>query len=740
MRRRLRQLLLFVLFLASAAVALLLGLNFFLNTGLLLLINKQPERLEMRWSYAWTWDAQRVWVEGFTLRVQGPLDQWWLTVDRAELTVELLPLLERRFQADDVWADGVAMHYRGRADAPDRNGEPVVYTEGRTAPIPGLNNPPDPRPEDIYPPPQAPWLVALDRVQIDGVRELWLGDYRFVGAAELSGELIVMPGSSLDVSGAALAITEGELLLDDIPVLSDLSVEIEGSLEGVDPVTDAGIALLAKLDALIRLGSQVDDLRYVDIFLRDAPWVGISGGSGRLDAVLDVHQGALGPLSEAHAVVSDLSARVGTYSALGDGRVDITIDQKARLALVFDRFAVHQTDGAPLVRGEGFRLDAVTETLRLDETPSGFTATATLPPSDVPSLARFDRYLPHGIGLRVLGGHATVSGHARIAEDGDHVSGGLHFYSPLARLSYDGIPVSGTVRLDGRIVSGRLDVGRYDIRGSSFAVDHVSVDGKPATWSARLDVREGRVSSSAATFLTTRSDFRCSDSSPFFRIAVGDRKIAPWVEKLVTLKNLKGEFRASFGQESLSVDHMLITTKKAEVHLHLLQKGDHTEALLFARAGILGVATRVVGDEYTVQLVNAKRWFHARLAEAGTPEAITNMRGEVLDENEQPTDSRKGIHLLGKDVRSFFTKKTPEQLAAAAAERQAATARRDAEALAASKARAERDAAEKAAKREVSVTKAEERAAVKAARDAERAAEREAKKRAAEEKRAKKNE
>jgi hypothetical protein len=68
MRRRLRQLLLFVLFLASAAVALLLGLNFFLNTGLLLLINKQPERLEMRWSYAWTWDAQRVWVEGFTLR------------------------------------------------------------------------------------------------------------------------------------------------------------------------------------------------------------------------------------------------------------------------------------------------------------------------------------------------------------------------------------------------------------------------------------------------------------------------------------------------------------------------------------------------------------------------------------------------------------------------------------------------------------------------------------------------
>ena len=47
-----------LVFSGMAVVAALFGLNFFLNTGLLLLINRQPERLWMGWRSAWTWDAQ----------------------------------------------------------------------------------------------------------------------------------------------------------------------------------------------------------------------------------------------------------------------------------------------------------------------------------------------------------------------------------------------------------------------------------------------------------------------------------------------------------------------------------------------------------------------------------------------------------------------------------------------------------------------------------------------------------
>jgi hypothetical protein len=649
------------LFLASAGAALLFGINFFLNTWLKVLLNRQPERLEMDWSYAWTWDARHVEVDGYTLRVQGPLDQWWLTVDRATLTVGLRPLLERRFQADDVRGDGVVVRYRGRADAPLVPGRTPSspYVDGRSPPIPGLENPPLVRPEDVYPPPVEPWLVALDDVEVSGIREVWLGDYRFVGEAQLAGEIIVMPGASLDLSEVSAQVLQGEIDVEGIPVVSDLSMEVEGALEGVDPVTDAGTGMLRRLDAALTLGGHVDDLRSIDIFLRDAPWVGIEGGSGRLDARLDIDDGVLRRGSTATAVLTDLSARIGTYVADGDGRIDVMQDRMARLALVFETFAVHQGSGGALVHGQGFRLDATMPALRLDEPPSGFTAVATLPRSEVPNLKQFDRYLPSDIGLRILGGRAFVSGRARVEEDGNHVSGALTVEVPEARLSYAGIPIAGVARVTGRIASGVLDEGRYDIHGSSFAVKHVSVGGKNPDWWARIDVRAGRVSTEDDTFLTTRSDFSCADSSPFLRIAVGKRKIAPWIDDLVRLKNLKGEIHASFGETSLAIDHLHVRAPKAELHLHMKQDRRRTEALLFARLGMFGAATRLAGEEYDVQLLDAKRWFYARLAEAGTPEAMTSRKGEVTDAANLAKDDRKGLRIFKKDVTKLFEKKDP---------------------------------------------------------------------------------
>ena len=85
-----------------APIAALIGANVFLNVWLPVLLNRQPERLKMSWDWAWTWNLRRVEVWGYGLRVQGPLDQWWLAVDHAELVVELAPLWERRFQADDL--------------------------------------------------------------------------------------------------------------------------------------------------------------------------------------------------------------------------------------------------------------------------------------------------------------------------------------------------------------------------------------------------------------------------------------------------------------------------------------------------------------------------------------------------------------------------------------------------------------------------------------------------------------
>lgn len=656
MARPLRRLLTALALVVLVPLCLLVGLNVFLNTGLLTLVNRQSERLWMGWEHAWTWDLRTVRVEGYAVRVQGPADQWWLSADRASLEVELLPLLQRRFQADAVAAEGVSVRYRRRVDGPVLPGVPApTFVEGRTAPIPGLENPPLRPPESLYPPPAAPWLIALDGLEVENVRELWLGDYRFEGRARAGGELIVLPGASLDLSGVTAEVSEGLLLLDGIPVLSDLELEAELSLEGADPVHEAGAELFRHLDGRAELNARVEDFRHIDIFLANAPWVGISSGSGTLSATLVVDQGTFRPGTAARGVLQDAGVRFGSYEAVGAGEVRVAVDRDARLSLDLDAFAVFQGGGGALVTGRGFTLEASTPRLAIDSPPMGFTATATLPRSRVPDLARFDTFLPSRLGFRVLGGSATIEGRARVEEDGDHVSGHVSFEATGARIRYDDLPVSGSLKLEGRVVRGSLDRGTYDIRGSALTLRDVSIGRSPPTWRADLRVREGKVAAGAPTFLSAKADISCSDSSPFFRLAVGERKIAPWIEELLLLEDLRGDVVASFGQTSVRFDHLQIGTRKAEVHLHLAQEPNRFEALLFARLGLLGVATHVKGEDYMVQLINAKRWFHARLAKQGTPEPWTNRAG--VQATDRPTDERRGLKIFGKDIRRLFERK-----------------------------------------------------------------------------------
>lgn len=689
-------------------VAVLVGANVFLNVWLPLIINRQPERLKMGWNWAWTWDLRHVEVGGYTLRVQGPLDQWWLSLDRARLTVNLKPLLSRRFQADDIETWGVSLRYRARADAPvsDEGVARAPFVEGRTAEIPGLTNPPDRKPEEIYPPPAEPWLIALDDAQLDDIREVWLGDYRFVGNASARADLIVMPDASLDVSDGEFAIHLGEIRYEDIPLVGELLTEATFTLEGVDPVHDAGAAIFGHLDAAVELRARVDDLAIMDQFLGESPWVGVEGGYGGLAAVLDVQQGKFKPGSWVQAGAEDLSVRVGTYSAQGEGYVSLDIGEKSHgaLALVLERFLIHrQGEPTPLVRGRGFRIDAEAHTLSVDAPPSGVTATATLPQSEVPDLRVFRTYLPADIGLDVLGGKATVSGSATVEEDGDRVSGRFSLDVPSVRLLWKAMPISGAARIEGRVPWGELDVGRYDVRGTRFELSRVSVGGSPAMWWAKAKIDQGRVNTGADTFLVADTTFSCADSTPFFRVAVGNREVAPWIEGLVTLRDLKGEATLAIGQTSLAVRHMEILTKKSEIHLHLEQKGMRTNALLFARLGILAVATRVVDDEFTVQLFDPRKWFHARLAEAGTPEKMRYRDGRIEAELSDVKDSRPGLKIFGADVTKMFGKKTEEEIAKAQADRADREQR-------AGEAKADRGAAKEAAKAAREAEKARKRA------------------------------
>ncbi|MFL6197614.1 MAG: hypothetical protein ACJ76J_00410, partial [Thermoanaerobaculia bacterium] len=139
--------------------------------------NRNPERLRLAWSSAWTLVPGRVEVRG--LRIEGgPRVRWSLAVEEGRGRIDLPALAGRELHVRDFEGRGVAMRaHRGTAaGAPPRPGP-------RRSPRPWLRT----------------WTVRLDGVRLDDVRVLEYGPLRLEGKGRASGSLRLVAGGELEL-------------------------------------------------------------------------------------------------------------------------------------------------------------------------------------------------------------------------------------------------------------------------------------------------------------------------------------------------------------------------------------------------------------------------------------------------------------------------------------------------------------------------------------------------------------
>ena len=155
-------------------VVYVVGANFFLRSGRLLqLINKKPEKTSINWDSAVTYLPGFATVEGFTLRSQTKKDQVYVHVAEADARISLIKLAFKTIHIRGVNARDVDFRYRERLDRPPKAGQeeepsgPPLNLEYYPE-IPGFTNPPDPKPEDLYPrkKKKRPWTIKITGAEI----------------------------------------------------------------------------------------------------------------------------------------------------------------------------------------------------------------------------------------------------------------------------------------------------------------------------------------------------------------------------------------------------------------------------------------------------------------------------------------------------------------------------------------------------------------------------------------------
>lgn len=619
--------------LAAAELAYLVAGNLVVATPLLTtLLDRRPEKRQVAWDRAWTVVPGRIHLRGFRLRVQSRPAQWLLTLDRATATVDLPALARRRFHLTSLEADGLSFRLRRRLDTRPEAG----VSREAAPPIPGLENPPERPPEDLYPRRRGPgWRIDLDRVAIGGVREIWIDEHRLTGDGRLTGSLALQTRRSLAMEGA-LRLAGATLHRGDAEVADRLTADLTARFDRFDPTEHRGRAKLRHLSGRLDLRGRVTDLgRLIEPPRRDdGAWLALGGG-GDLAAKLGLEQGVIAAGSRLAIDAPRLTVDYLGYRAEGAGRLTAGVaggnagdpgedageaarpDLPARLLARLDSFTVRSPGLAePHVRGAGFALAVRAEAPDLAGPPPAAEIRILLPDSEVPDLTVYNAALPSGSGLAFTGGTGRVGGWLRYSTAERDGSAAVELTADGAAARYRGLPLSGDLRIAARMASFDPRARRFDLAGTAAEVTGVAAgDGAPGWW-GRFELPAATLDLGAAAAgrrLDARFTGRARDSGPLLALFATRHPALGWFDGLLTVEDLAVSGRLLAGAEEAAIHDLEVGAGDLgiEGRVHLAAGGHR--GLYLTRLGRLTAAVAADGAERQWKLRGAREWYEERL-------------------------------------------------------------------------------------------------------------------------------
>ena len=636
--------------------------NLFLNTRILpALINTNPEKLQIRWSWAWTLWPGEVHVRGFLLRVQDRNIQLSVELPRASTGVNLFMLAKREFHARWVHGEGLLFRLRFRPKTLEETKEhgplapPIAGLD--FDPVDEIGRPkkvgagkPDPKTEEKKnherefaeeearqelmegdPELRKLWRVRVDGIDV-GVKQAWIEDYRWDGDGRTIGGFFLRPKLTLEVLPSTIDLAKGALSVGKDVVASDLRLKLDGAIDKMNPERHKGIDFMDFVVAKIAINGAVEDVSFLNHYLRAAPFVKIRGGGGPLDAGIEFSRGQF---PDGHLDIRATALEADVLDDRATGAAHIAWEVKPRnvegdplhssLTVEFEKYELRRRGvEKPYVKGAGLKVSAKSRDLTIFDPGARLLLTLDLPRADVPDLSFYNRYLPEGSGVSLDEGSGWIKSHLEYDSERDHGKGSLSLGGNGVSAHVEDLGLKGDLLVDTVLGDARLkEAQSFDIAGSSFSLENVSLSGPAAPlknktdWWARVKVPKGRIAVGADPYFAADVSASLRDSAPIVSIVLAQKKPPVYVEaamrELLDIHDVSAHGTIALGKNRLALDELDLTGRGLEIlgKLRVVEKKKNGAA--FIRRGAFSAGVRV-RDGIDVQLVDPRGWYEKQKA------------------------------------------------------------------------------------------------------------------------------
>ncbi len=564
----------------------------------------ESDQLHVEYASAWSWLPGRVHARGYSMRFQDSNVQFELDLERVTFQLDPFAVVSKRFHLTHVDGDGARFLFRHKVDRVDGN-------EARIAAFAHIEGMPDPPLKTSGHGPPTPdyayklWTIELDDVATS-VRELWIEEYRYVGAGSVAGGFRLKPERELRVDPSVLVARGGVVSIGGAPLI----VRSHGTLEAHVPTYDVrdpeGAEVFGKIDGRMNLeGDLVSIAPLGETYMPHAKGVSIERGEGRIALHVRMDRGPFTPDSRVTWRSRDVVVKtpMGVVHGEVDARASIADGRLVGDAsIAAASFAI---DGKPAVHARGAQAhvdlgnDDVTKPFHLAGASFAVASAAA------PDLRLLQPLVPHGLALR--GGAVEIAG--RVSTRGEAIDARADATFDDVHVAAKDVDVVASGRAWGSVASAaeaRVTNATVGLEGRGVTVRVKDAQAK----NVGVDVR-------ASGALSPRADVgvevRAKPGDEVLHLVAGAASIPEAPADVVAGPDFRARARVRAAKDDVAFELQDARDGKLAARGALRKAKQETRGAFLVAVGALRAGVEVKDGDVSVTPAPSDRWLADRL-------------------------------------------------------------------------------------------------------------------------------
>jgi hypothetical protein len=376
-------------------------------------------------------------------------------------------------------------------------------------------------------------------------------------------------------------------------------------------------SMLGGVDGHARGKLVVSDLDWVTVLFKQ-PFTLDIAQSAEVDADLTVAAGRLTADSTLAMTPTQFTLGILDYIVEGTGGFALAIaraDAKPDLSLTASlagaslRLADEKT---AVVSDVTINAVALAQNVTAKEGGETRRVEMTIPTAKITDMSAYNTYLPDKSPIKLLNGTGTLS--AKLLMIGPNsTTGFMKLTTSTVDADMRGDRISGVIDIDVKIPGGSAAERRFNISGSKLTLSNVQVTGRRATegWGGSIAIGKGSVVWKKPMTLDMSGSLHMKDAQPILAIFQANRKEHKWLDRLLDLRNINGQFTLRVAPDSIVVPYAFATSNTFDVGAKGIFGASGDQGVFYARTGKLAGVLAIDRGDKKFGLIDATRKFEA---------------------------------------------------------------------------------------------------------------------------------